>query len=124
MSIALIVEDSLTEQQELAEFLSQSGFDILIASSTEEALEKISTRQPDAIVLDVILPGRSGFELCRQLKSNPQTTKIPIVLCSTKATELDKFWGLKQGADAYLTKPVVREELVQTIQKLVRKYAA
>jgi chemotaxis family two-component system response regulator PixH len=123
MSTALIVEDCLTDQQAIAECLYQSGFDVLIASSTEEALEKMSIRQPDAIVLDVILPGRSGFELCRQLKGDPRTAKIPVVLCSTKITELDRFWGLKQGADAYLAKPIVREELVQTIKQLVRNYA-
>jgi chemotaxis family two-component system response regulator PixH len=124
MSTALIVEDCLTEQQAIADCLSQSGFDVLIAASSEEALEKMSSRQPDAIVLDVILPGRSGFELCRELKGDPRTAKIPVVLCSSKVTNLDKFWGLKQGADAYLTKPFVREELVQTIKQLVSNYVA
>jgi chemotaxis family two-component system response regulator PixH len=104
--------------------LSQSGFDVLIAASSEEALEKMSSRQPDAIILDIILPGRSGFELCRELKGDPRTATIPVVLCSSKVTDLDKFWGLKQGADAYLTKPVVREELVQTIKQLVSNYVA
>jgi two-component system, chemotaxis family, response regulator PixH len=122
MSTALIIEDCLTEQQEIADCLYQSGFDVLIAASSEEALEKMSSRQPDAIVLDVILPGRSGFELCRELKGDPRTAKIPVVLCSTKITDLDRFWGLKQGADAYLAKPVVREELVQTIKQLVKNY--
>jgi chemotaxis family two-component system response regulator PixH len=124
MSTALIVEDCLTEQQEIADCLSQSGFDVLIAASSEEALEKMSSRQPDAIILDIILPGRSGFELCRELKGDPRTATIPVVLCSSKVTDLDKFWGLKQGADAYLTKPVVREELVQTIKQLVSNYVA
>jgi chemotaxis family two-component system response regulator PixH len=124
MSTALIVEDCLTEQQEIADCLSQSGFDVLIAASSEEALEKMSNRQPDAIILDIILPGRSGFELCRELKGDPRTATIPVVLCSSKVTDLDKFWGLKQGADAYLTKPVVREELVQTIKQLVSNYVA
>jgi chemotaxis family two-component system response regulator PixH len=122
MRTALIVEDCLTEQQAIADCLYQNGFDVLIANSSEEALEKINTRQPDAIVLDVILPGRSGFELCRELKSNPRTAQIPVILCSTKITELDRFWGLKQGADAYLAKPVVGEELVQTVKQLLRNY--
>ena len=67
----------------------------------------------------MILPGQSGFQLCRQLKADPQTQNIPIVLCSTKNTEVDKQWGKMGGADAYLTKPVDRELLLETIHQFI-----
>ena len=71
------------------------------------------------IVLDVILPGQSGFELCRKLKGDPQTKGIPIVICSTKNTEIDKTWGEMSGADAYLTKPIDEAQLLQTVNRFI-----
>lgn len=118
MNTALVIEDCLTEQQAIANYLTRNGFKVLIAGSGEEAFEKISNCKPDIVILDIILPGRSGFELCRQFKTNSKTNKIPVVLCSTKITELDRFWGLKQGADAYLPKPIAEETLIRTVKQL------
>ena len=70
--------------------------------------------------LDVVLPDRSGFELCRDLKAESSTSGIPVVICSTKSTDMDKFWGKKQGADAYITKPVDQEELLKTVKQLIK----
>jgi chemotaxis family two-component system response regulator PixH len=119
MSTALVVEDSLTDREMFAVYLNKSGFEVITAESAEAAQEKISNCQPDIIILDVILPGRSGFEICREFKTNPKTNKIPIIFCSNKGTKVDKFWGLKQGAAAYLTKPIEWEELVSIIKQLV-----
>jgi two-component system, chemotaxis family, response regulator PixH len=71
------------------------------------------------IVLDVVLPDRSGFEFCRDLKDDEQTKQIPVVMCSSKNSKADIFWGKHQGADAYLTKPVNPEELVSIVKGLV-----
>ena len=120
MSTVLIVEDSLVERKALTMSLNQGGFQVLTAKSGEEAKEKVNNCQPDVIILDVMLPGSSGFEICRQFKADPQTNKIPVIFCSSKATELDKFWGLKQGASAYLTKPFVSDELIQVINDLIK----
>ena len=120
MSTVLIVEDSLVERKALTMSLNRGGFKVLTANSGEEAKEKISTCQPDVIILDVMLPGSSGFEICRQFKADPETNKIPVVFCSSKGTELDKFWGLKQGASAYLTKPFISDELIQVINDLIK----
>jgi two-component system, chemotaxis family, response regulator PixH len=120
MNTALIVEDSLTERQAIADYLTRSGLVVSFATSGEEALEKVNLCPPDIVILDIILPGRSGFELCRHFKTNPQTHKLPIVLCSTKITELDRFWGLKQGADAYLPKPIAEEVLIRTVKQLLK----
>ncbi|NET57085.1 MAG: response regulator [Symploca sp. SIO2E6] len=120
MGTALVVEDSLTDMQVLSGCLRQGGIDVLIAQTGEEALAKLSVHKPDIIILDVVLPGCSGFELCRELKAQTNTSNIPIVICSTKGGEMDKFWGMKQGADAYLAKPIDQEELVRTVKQLIK----
>ncbi|NEP09540.1 MAG: response regulator [Symploca sp. SIO2C1] len=120
MGTALVVEDSLTDMQVLSSCLQQGGINVLIAQSGEEALTKITGQKPDIIVLDVVLPGLSGFELCRELKNQTSTSNIPIVICSTKGGDMDKFWGMKQGADAYLSKPIDQEELVRTVKQLIK----
>ncbi len=120
MATVLIVDDSSTEREIISKYLQESGLNISTAYSGEEALQTISQSKPDLIVLDVVLPGLSGFEICRQLKSEENTKKIPIIICSTKGTEMDKFWGLKQGADAYLAKPINGEELLRNVKNLLR----
>ena len=121
MGYTLIVEDSATERSIITGYLKEVGINVSVALTGEEALEKIQHKIPDLIVLDVVLPGRSGFEICRQLKGSENTNQIPIILCSTKGTEIDKFWGMKQGADAYLSKPIDGEELVVKVKELITK---
>ncbi|HEY9764232.1 MAG TPA: response regulator [Trichocoleus sp.] len=119
MSTALIVEDSLTDKEILTLCLKQHGVEVLTASSAEEAFDQVRDHQFDVIILDVILPGRNGFEICRELKKKEASREIPIILCSTKGSEMDKFWGLKQGADAYLAKPINEDELIQTVKQFL-----
>ncbi len=120
MSMVLVVDDTLTQLEIISSCLRKGGFSVITAASGEEALTMISSQQPDIIVLDVVLPGRSGFEVCRNLKSDEATKAIPVVLCSTKGGDMDKFWGMKQGADAYISKPVDQEQLLETVRKLVK----
>jgi two-component system, chemotaxis family, response regulator PixH len=120
MGTALVVEDSITDMQIFAQCLKQSGINVVVVQSGEEAIAAISRQKPDVIVLDVVLPGCSGFELCRELKGDAKTSDIPVVICSTKGGEMDRFWGMKQGADAYLSKPIDQEEFVRTIKQLIR----
>ena len=119
MNTALVIEDSLVDLKVLESGLHQSGFEVLTAQSEEEAQEQLQQHQPDVIFLDVLLPGRSGFEICRQLKNDPKTSQIPIIFCSSKGTEVDKYWGLKQGADAYLSKPVTSQEIARIIREVI-----
>ncbi|MEM8780004.1 MAG: response regulator [Cyanobacteria bacterium P01_G01_bin.49] len=119
MGMALVVEDSSTEREIITQYLKQAGLGVVIATSGEEALEKLSGVLPDLIVLDVVLPGRSGFEICRELKADERTNKIPIIICSTKDTDMDKFWGKRQGADAYIPKPIDQDTFVSTIKQLI-----
>lgn len=115
----LLVEDSPSELELMSRYLQASGYNIIKATGAKEALEKVLLHNPDAIVTDVVMPGMSGFELCRSLKKNPQTEKVPIVICSSKNQEIDRLWAMKQGADAYLTKPYTREQLLRAIKSVV-----
>jgi chemotaxis family two-component system response regulator PixH len=119
MSTILVVDDSATDQQIISGSLVREGYTVVTASSEKDALEKINQKKPALIVLDVVLPDRSGFEMCRDLKESNDTKSIPIVMCSSKGSNMDIFWGKQQGADAYVTKPVDAAELVQAVRKLV-----
>jgi chemotaxis family two-component system response regulator PixH len=120
MSTALIVEDVQTDVMILTSYLEKSGWLVITAKSGEDALTYLSTNHPDIVFLDVVLPGRSGFEICRTIKNQTDTKKIPVVMCSAKNTDMDRFWGLKQGADFYLAKPVERHQFLEVLEKLVR----
>ena len=119
MSTALIVDDVQTDLMILTSYLEHLGWRVIAAMNGEEALTYLSSNKPDIVFLDVVLPGRSGFEICRAIKSQTDTQQIPVVMCSTKNTDMDRFWGLKQGADFYLTKPVNQQDFTTAIQKLV-----
>ncbi|AFZ37547.1 response regulator receiver, CheY [Stanieria sp. NIES-3757] len=120
MNKVLLVEDSLVETEKLTSLLEKKGFSVLGVRSGEEAQLILKRQKPNLILLDVILPGLSGFELCRKLKANPETQTIPIVICSTKNKEVDKTWGKMSGADAYLTKPVDETTLLQTVNEFIK----
>ncbi|MEM9265180.1 MAG: response regulator [Cyanobacteria bacterium P01_F01_bin.13] len=119
MVTALIVEDSLTDRERLSHYLQQSGITVVGVQSSEEALLRVQTEPPDMVFLDIVLPGQSGFEFCRDLKTNKHTQDIPVVICSTKSTEADKLWGSMLGADAYLSKPIDQQQLTETIQQVM-----
>lgn len=114
----LVVDDSPTERWFFTDLLGRSGYKVSTASSGDEALAKVRAERPNLIVLDVVMPGQSGFQLTRTLTRDPATMDIPIILCSSKNTETDRIWGLRQGASEYLTKPVRPEELLERIAQL------
>ena len=118
LSTILIVEDSPSELELMSHCLKESGYNVIKAAGAKEALEKAMEQKLDAVVTDVVMPGMSGFELCRALKRNPTTQKVPILICSSKNQEIDRLWAMRQGADAYLTKPYTRDELVRAIKSV------
>ncbi len=120
MATVLVIEDSLTDAERITQFLKQLGLMVISTRSAEEAQSQLQSQKPDLVILDVILPGQSGFEICRELKSDPATQGIPVVICSTKDTDADKMWGNMLGADAYLGKPVDQAEVQQVVQRLIR----
>jgi DNA-binding response OmpR family regulator len=118
MTTVLLVEDSLTENQLMTRYLRQAGIAVISVTNCQDARLKLQAQKPDLVVLDVILPGQSGFELCRELKTDATTKRIPVMICSTKGTEADKLWGALLGADAYLSKPVDQKEFTSTVLRL------
>jgi twitching motility two-component system response regulator PilH/chemotaxis family two-component system response regulator PixH len=115
----LVVEDNNTEAKILTECLQKSGFHVLSVTTAEAAKAMVAKQRFDAILMDVVLPGQSGFGLCRELKNHEQTAGIPIIICSSKSEKFDKSWGLKQGASAYICKPINTEEILQTLKGLI-----
>jgi two-component system, chemotaxis family, response regulator PixH len=118
MGTVLIVEDTLSEMELMSHYLRESGYTVISAETGKDAMNKAIERCPDVILTDVVMPGMSGFELCRSLKKHPTTEKVPIVICSSKNLEIDRLWGMKQGADAYLTKPFTREQLIRVVKSV------
>jgi twitching motility two-component system response regulator PilH len=100
----------------MSHYLREGGYTVINAVGAKEALNKVMEKKPDVIITDVVMPGMSGFELCRRLKTDPVTENVPIVICSSKDQEIDRLWGMKQGADAYLTKPFTREQILRAIK--------
>ncbi|HIK24498.1 MAG: response regulator [Thermosynechococcus sp. Uc] len=119
MTKVLVVEDMPSEMAFISSLLREAGYMVIEALGAKEALEKISQYKPDVVITDVVMPEMSGFELCRALKKNPETEKLPVVVCSSKNQELDRLWAMKQGADAYVTKPFTRDDLVRALKSVV-----
>ncbi len=118
LNTVLVVEDSPSELELISHYLKESGFNVIKAKGAKEALEKAISQQPDVIITDVVMPEMSGFELCRSLKKNPLTQKVPIVICSSKNQDIDRLWAKRQGANAYVTKPYTREQLLGAIKSV------
>lgn len=119
MSKVLIVEDNPSQMELMVNYLRESGHAVIRLTNPKEALDKAIEHKPDVIITDVVMPGMSGFELCRRIKQNLSTAKIPIVICSSKDQEIDRLWGMRQGAHAYLTKPFSREQLIRAVNLAV-----
>ena len=116
----LVVDDSPTERFFLTDLLKRSGYVVLTAENGDDALAKIRLERPSLVVMDVVMPGSSGFQVTRALNRDPETQSIPVILCTSKSTETDRIWGLRQGARDYVTKPVDGEILLAKIAELVR----
>lgn len=116
MKTVLVVEDSKSEQRLIVSLLQQAGLKVALTTSAESALSWLEENgKPDLIVLDIIMPGLSGLDLCRQIRANPQFENTPIVFCSSKDQEFDRFWALRQGGNGYVTKPFAPNDLVQAV---------
>ncbi|MDY6939751.1 MAG: response regulator [Cyanobacteriota bacterium] len=120
MSKVLVIEDSVTQREMIANLLRGSGLTVIEASDGVEALEQIQKSLPDLVVLDIVMPRMNGYEVCRRIKADPKTQNVPVVMCSSKGEEFDRYWGMKQGADAYVAKPFQPTELVGTVKQMLR----
>ena len=114
----LIVDDSATDTHLLSEMLKKNGFTVATASSGEEGIAKTKKDKPDLVLMDIVMPGMSGFEATRALSKDPETAAIPVIVCSTKGQETDKAWGMRQGAKDYIVKPIGEKILMEKIRAL------
>jgi twitching motility two-component system response regulator PilH len=119
MALVLIVDDSPTEQHVFCEMLEKHGFETIVASDGEEAIQTAERVQPAAIIMDVVMPGMDGYQATRKLAKQPSTQSIPVVMVSTKGQETDRIWGLRQGAVEYLIKPVSSDLLVTAVKNVL-----
>ena len=113
----LVVDDSPSEMQYILRALAGRGYEFFTATDGEQALEQASAHLPDLIVLDIVLPKKNGFQVCRQIKKSDPPVKTKIIMVSSKNQDSDRFWGMKQGADFYLTKPFGPAELLDAVEK-------
>ncbi len=114
----LIVDDSRTEQMFMSSFLQKNGMTVSLADDAEMAMQQLEQQIPDLILMDVVMPGKNGFQLTRQIKKNPNFNNVPVIICTTKSQETDIAWGMRQGALAYITKPVDPRALLYKIREI------
>ena len=119
MPLVLIVDDSPTEVHVLQQFLEKNGFETAAAENGADGIEKALELKPDLVLMDVVMPGKNGFQATRELSKHPETAGIPVVMVTTKDQETDRIWGMRQGAADYLTKPVNESTLVEKVRAVL-----
>lgn len=120
VATVLVVDDDPTVLDVVERYLSRAGHTVLVAADGRQALEVVAARSPDLVVLDLMLPGLDGLEVCRQLR---ETTPVPVIVLSARGAETDRIVGLEVGADDYLAKPFSPRELVLRVQAVLRRSA-
>lgn len=113
----LIVDDSPAQVKLIQGLLEPEGYWPVGLSDPKRVEEAITVERPSLILLDVVMPGRNGFQVCRELKENVRFNAIPVILVTSKDTASDRYWGQQQGADGYVTKPFTREELLRAVRR-------
>ncbi|OKH19215.1 response regulator [[Limnothrix rosea] IAM M-220] len=118
MKKALVVDDSKSEQKLVQALLEKMSVNVDLADNGEEALRWLqSNDQPDLIMLDIVMPDMNGLDLCREIRETLGYGDVPIIFCSNKSQEFDRFWALRQGGNAYLTKPYSPMDFIKTVKE-------
>ena len=119
--LVMVIEDE-KEIRDLVRYnLERAGFRVSAFADGEEGLERLFASRPDALVIDLMLPGRSGLEVLREVRGEPATRDLPMMVLTARSAEMDKLLGFEHGADDYLTKPFSPRELVARVQALLRR---
>ena len=113
----LIVDDDSAASKALEEKLSAEYFEVTTVSDGEQALQLVAENSPDLVLLDVVLPKKNGFQVCRQIKGSAPMKNIKVVLVTGKDQKSDRFWGMKQGADEYVSKPIDEAALIGLVER-------
>ncbi len=119
MTHILIIDDSPTEVHVFKNMLLNNDIEVSVAMNGEEGIEKAIETKPDCILMDVVMPGKNGFQATRDLSRNPATSTIPVIIITTKDQETDKIWGMRQGAKDYIVKPADERDLIERINKVL-----
>ncbi len=115
----LIAEDEPNIVTSLQFLLQESAYEVRVARDGDEALQLVESFMPDLVLLDVMMPGRNGFEVCRKIRENPALRRIRIVMLTARGRDAERDEGLALGADAYMTKPFSTKELVAKVRQLL-----
>jgi twitching motility two-component system response regulator PilH len=124
MGKVLVVDDSYAEMQMLESILKGAQYSVMALPDANRLEDVIAADKPDVIVLDVVMPGRNGFQVCRDLKNDQRFSHIPIVFCTSKGQESDRFWGRQQGANAHVVKPFKAQDLLSAVKTALESKAA
>jgi twitching motility two-component system response regulator PilH len=115
----LIVDDSPSQVKLIQSLLEREGYWPVGLSDPKKVEETITHERPQVILLDVVMPDRNGYQVCRDLKGNAEFNNIPVIMVTSKDSVSDKFWGEQQGADGYVTKPFTREDLLRAVRRFL-----
>ena len=119
MAKILIVDDSQTQLYQLRKILESAQHEVVSAADGEQGISMAESEQPDLILMDIVMPGLNGFQATRKISKNPATASIPVIFVTTKDQDTDRIWGMRQGAVAYITKPVDKKLLLTTISDIL-----
>ncbi len=114
----LVVEDTPSVRELIANYLKKNGYEVIEAQNGKDALSKAVETLPHIVVTDVVMPEMNGFKLCNNLKKTPALKDLQIIVCTSKNQDIDRLWGIKQGANVYLTKPFTETELIEAVKSV------
>lgn len=117
MKKVLVVDDSKSQQILISGLLKSFGVEIILANNGQSALDWLNANgQPDVILMDIVMPDMSGLDVCRHIRKDLEFKTVPIIFCSTKDQDFDKFWALRQGGNAYITKPYSPSDFMSAVK--------
>jgi putative two-component system response regulator len=116
----LVADDNVANRELLSDLLSPEGYQVVCVADGQQALDRVASDSVDLVLLDVVMPHRTGFEICQAMKSKPETRLIPVVLLTSLHSDADRIHGIMCGADDFLTKPVNKHELLARVHSLLR----